>query len=85
VDAEHVKEDLKMDLEILIKKEVLPLHLIVELFSSFLEQKIYFLLSADEFTLLYLITLTRAKIDENYSRIPICDPSICHFLNELFK
>ena len=51
MDAEHVKEDLKMDLEMLTKKEVSPLHLIVELFSSFLEQIIYSLLSADELTL----------------------------------
>ena len=54
--AKHVKEDLKMDLEMLKKKEVSPLHLIVELFSSFLEQKIYFLLSADEFTLNSIFT-----------------------------
>ena len=59
MDAEHVKEDRTMGREIIKKNDLSPLHLIVELFSSFLEQKIYFLLSADEVTLNTIFT----KID----------------------
>ena len=59
MDAEHVKEDLKMALEMLTKKEVSPLHLNVELVSSFLEQIIYFLLSEKECSVM-------AHIDQIY-------------------
>ena len=50
MDAEHVKEDRTMGLEIMKKNELSPLHLNVELVSSFLEQIIYFLLSEKEFS-----------------------------------